>query len=187
MELWDAYDRFGNLTGGTLERDRPVPEGLHHLVCCVLVQHADGEYLLMRRDLNKKNWPGYYEASAGGAVQKGETLLEGARRELREETGITAGEMKPYFAARDADCLYGGYICRTECPKDSIVLQEKETIGYRWVSREELIAMMEAEPFEVIVQAATRNYFGLETPHPAEEYRMVNDAVETDDFVKFDT
>ena len=186
MELWDAYDRFGNRTDGTLVRGEPVPEGLCHLVCCVLVQHTDGDYLLMRRDLNKKSWPGYYEASVGGSVLKGETLPQGARRELLEESGIAADRLTPYFAARDKDCLYGGFVCLTDCAKDSIVLQPTETIAYRWVSREELIAMMEADPLEVIVQAATRKYFGLETPHPAEEYRMVNGVDETADFVKFD-
>ena len=75
MELWDAYDCEGHLTGETLVRGEPIPEGRYHLVCGVLVRHVDGDYLLMKRDLSKSAYPGYYEASLGGAVQKGETLL----------------------------------------------------------------------------------------------------------------
>lgn len=48
MELWDAYDEnFRRVEGRTLVRGEPVPEGLFHLVCDVLVRHTDGTYLLM--------------------------------------------------------------------------------------------------------------------------------------------
>ena len=173
MELWDAYDRDGNPTGGTLVRGDPIPEGVYHLMCCVLVRHADGDYLLMQRDMTKTAWPGYYEASVGGSVLKGETLLEGAKRELFEETGIVADRLTPYYTARDQKCLYGAFLCETDWPKDGIVLQPGETSGYLWVSREEAIRMMELKPAVCVVQAGTRTYFGLETPEPAEEYRML--------------
>ena len=50
MELWDAYDQEGRLTGGTLVRGGELPEGLYHLVVGILVEHVDGTYLLMLRD-----------------------------------------------------------------------------------------------------------------------------------------
>ncbi len=36
------------------------------------------------------------------------------------------------------------YLCVTDCPKDSIRLQQGETIAYQWVSREEFIAYMDS-------------------------------------------
>ena len=173
MELWDAYDRDGNKTGATLVRGEPIPEGQYHLVCGILVRHADGDYLLMKRALSKPSYPGYYEASLGGAVQKGETLLEGAKRELYEESGIVAQQMTPYYVARDRNSLYGAFLCETDWPKDQIRLQEGETMDYLWVSREEAIRMMEADPPVCVVQAGTRTYFGLDTPSPNEEYMML--------------
>ena len=173
MELWDAYDRDGNLTGGTLVRGEPIPDGLYHLVCGILVKHVDGDYLLMKRDLSKPAWPGYYEATAGGAVQKGETLLEGALRELQEETGIVAEKLIPYYRARDKSALYGAFLCETDWPKDQIKLQPGETMEYLWVSREEAIRMMEMDPPVCVVQAGTRTYFGLETPNSREETFML--------------
>ena len=173
MELWDAYDRDGHLTGGTLVRGEPIPDGLYHLVCGILVKHADGDYLLMKRALSKPSYPGYYEASLGGAVQKGETLLEGAKRELFEESGIIAEKLTPYYVARDKNSLYGAFLCETDWPKDQITLQAGETMGYLWVSREEAIRMMQLDPPVCVVQAGTRAYFGLDTPNPAEEYRML--------------
>lgn len=173
MELWDAYDCDGNLTGDTLVRGEPIPDGLYHLVCGILVQHTDGDYLLMKRDLSKPAYPGYYEASLGGAVQKGETLLEGAKRELFEESGITAETLTPCYVARDRNSLYGAFLCITDHPKDQIVLQPYETMDYLWVSRDELIRMMQLDPPVCVVQAGTRAYFGLETPQPKEEFRML--------------
>ena len=172
MELWDAYDREGNPTGGTLVRGEPIPEGVYHLVACVLVKHVDGDYLLMKRDLSKQGYPGMYEASIGGSVLKGETLLEGAKRELFEETGIVAQTLTPYYAARGPHTLYGAFLCETDWPKDRIALQPGETMDYLWVSREEAIRMMELVPPVCVVQAGTRAYFGLETPDAKEEYMM---------------
>jgi len=187
MELWDAYDRYGNKTGGTLVRGEVVPEGQYHLVCGILVRHADGDYLLMRRDLSKTAWAGYFEASLGGAVQKGETLLEGAFRELQEESGIIADKLIPYYAARDQNTLYGAFICETNWPKDRITLQPRETMEYRWVSRGEIIRMMQETPCQCVVQAGTRAYFGLATPDSAEEYRMLDGTEDIRDFFKFDS
>ena len=115
-------------------------------------------------------------------MQKGETLLQGALRELEEESGIKAARLTPYYTARDRSALYGAFLCETDCPKDSIVLQPRETMEYRWVSREELIRMMQAQPCQCVVQAGTRAYFGLDTPDAAEEYLMW----QTHDFAKLD-
>lgn len=147
MELWDAYDKEFNLIEGmTLRRDEAdhIPEGVYHLVCHVLVKHTDGTYLLMRRDLNKKMYPGFWEATAGGAALQGERESEAARRELREETGIE-GALKEIGRYVGRNTIYIYYLCETDCPKDSVTLQEGETIDYKWVDREALFSMTEDE------------------------------------------
>ena len=86
MELWDAYDEnFRLVSGVTITRPGPVPEGLFHLFCDILVQHRDGDFLLMRRDESKYFFPGMWEATAGGSAIQGETHLACAIRELRED------------------------------------------------------------------------------------------------------
>ena len=59
MEIWDAYDRQGAKTGTDLIRGEKIGEGLYHLVCEVVVRHADGEYLLLQRDFRKEAYPGF--------------------------------------------------------------------------------------------------------------------------------
>lgn len=141
MEIWDAYDgNFNRVDSLTLVRGEPVPEGLYHLVCDVLVRHVDGEYLLMRRDPCKYHG-GLWEATAGGSALRGEAPLACALRELREETGIAAGTLTEVGRVRGDRCFYVEFLCVTDWPKDGITLQAGETCAYRWVSREALLAM----------------------------------------------
>lgn len=145
MELWDAYDgEFRRMEGVSLVRGEPIPAGVYHLVCDVLVRHTDGSYLLMRRD-PRKHYGGLWEATAGGSALRGETPLDCARRELREETGIRAEELRELGRVRSANTHYVEFLCETDWPKDRVTLQEGETVAYRWVSREELIAMRKEE------------------------------------------
>ena len=73
MELWDAYNEKGERTGGTLVRGETIPDGLYHMVCCVLVRHVDGDFLLMQRAPEKDNFPNIWEIGAGGSTLQGET------------------------------------------------------------------------------------------------------------------
>lgn len=147
MEIWDAYDEnFNIIEGMTLIRgeEHLIPEGVFHLVVDILVKHTDGTYLLMQRDL-RKHYPGMWEASAGGSALKGETPYEGAVRELKEETGIESSNLTEIgrIANPKNHSAYVDFFCITDCAKDSIVLQEGETIDYRWVTEEELFALDE--------------------------------------------
>lgn len=136
MEIWDAYTVDRQATGQQLSRGQVIPAGLFHLVVDILVQHQDGEVLLMQRSHDRAGYPGYYEASAGGSVLSGETTREAARRELYEETGVEAHDLVLIDQKRfDQDqCLFDFFLAKTTVDKDSIKLQEGETIGYRWLN-----------------------------------------------------
>lgn len=147
MELWDAYDKnFNRVDGVTLIRDEAIPDGLFHLVCDIIVRHTDGDYLLMQRDC-RKHFGGMWEASAGGSALQGENPLDCAIRELYEETGIVAKKITEVgrVISEQDHVLYAEFLCVTDCPKNSVVLQEGETCDFKWVSKDELIAMKKSE------------------------------------------
>ena len=148
MELWDAYNsNFEKIEGLTLirEEEDKIPEEVYHLVNHILVKHADGTYLLMKRDPTKPAYPNMWEATAGGSALQGETALESALRELREETGIAAESLKELDRSLGNTSIHYRYLCETDCAKDSIKLQAGETCDYRWVTKEELLAMTDSE------------------------------------------
>ena len=145
MERWDAYDRnFRKVEGVTLIRGEPIPEGLCHLVCDILVRHRDGTYLLMQRD-RRKHYGGMWEATAGGSALQNETPMECAVRELYEETGISSRALTEVGRVQSENTMYVEFLCVTDCRKDSVRLQVGETIAYRWVSKEQLLSMKKEE------------------------------------------
>ena len=145
MELWSAYDKnFDLIENLTLVRGEPIPDGVYHLVADVLVRHADGTYLLMRRD-PRKAYGGMWEATAGGSALQGETPLECAQRELFEETGIASESLTEVGRVVSRDTIYVEFLCVTDCDKSSVRLQEGETAAFRWVSARELVSMKRDE------------------------------------------
>ncbi|HBN86412.1 MAG TPA: NUDIX hydrolase [Clostridiales bacterium] len=151
MEIWDAYKSDGNKAGFDLYRDRPIPSGFYHTVSEVLVKHTDGSFLLMQRDWNKTGYPGVFEAGASGSILKGETPYQGAVRELKEETGIHSDDLTFIFAQSNMrNTFYYGFLCITDCPKDSIILQKGETISYRWLTKTEFLSFSYGTEFVAI-------------------------------------
>jgi len=147
MELWDAYDEhFNKVDGVTLIRDEGFPDGLFHLVVDFMVRHTDGTYLLMQRDL-RKHMGGMWELSGGGSALQGEDPVTAVLREMREETGIFAESAieigRGLYRDKHSWCIE--YIVTTDQPKDSVTLQEGETIAYRWANRDEVLAMNQHE------------------------------------------
>lgn len=145
MEIWDGYLSDGSLAGVDLVRGEPIPEGLKHLVCEVLVRHVDGDYLLMQRDYRKPNWGGYFEATAGGSAVKGEDAYSCAIRELFEETGITPLTCEEIGIYISEYAIYHNYLCITDCDKETITLQEGETVSYKWISEKDFVEFMNSD------------------------------------------
>jgi 8-oxo-dGTP pyrophosphatase MutT (NUDIX family) len=70
-----------------------APE-IHSLVICAnIFVKRDGKYLLLRRSEQKKYAPGFVHP-IGGKIEVNEDPLEGAKRELMEEAGITVKNIR---------------------------------------------------------------------------------------------
>ncbi|MCM1064307.1 MAG: NUDIX domain-containing protein [Eubacterium sp.] len=147
-ELWDAYYPDGTLAGCDLIRGQEIPQGLRHVVAEVFVMHQDGDILLMQRDFDKPNDPGCWESTAGGSVLKGERVIDGARRELLEETGIAADDALEclYHMVSDTS-IYQGYLYVTDISKENVKLQKGETIAFRWVDQQEFKKIFHSDQY----------------------------------------
>ncbi len=145
VEIWDAYDKeFNRIENVKLIRGEVIPTGMYHLVCDIIVKHVDGTYLLMQRDY-EKHCGGMWELTAGGSALEGETPLECAVRELKEETGIVSCDLQELgrLVHDGHRSLYVEYLCITDWDKNAVSLQKGETIDYKWVDKNVLLEMGE--------------------------------------------
>jgi 8-oxo-dGTP diphosphatase len=66
---------------------------------------------------------------------------------LKEETGINTKELKKIYKCIGEDTICYGYLCETDCDKESITLQEGETISYLWLTKEEFLELVETDKY----------------------------------------
>jgi len=144
-EIWDGYLADGTMAGLDLIRGEEIPKGLYHLASRVLLRHADGDYLVMRRDPERRLHGGKLEATAGGSALKGESAEAAAIRELYEETGFKADTLLHLGGFRTHNTLFEVFLATTDRDKNGVILQKGETVGYRWVSEDELIRIISSD------------------------------------------
>lgn len=142
-EIWDLVDEFGNKTGMTCTRadQSTIPSGLYHPCVEVWVRSED-KLLITRRHPDKSE--GLKYDCPGGAVLHGESILDGALRELYEETGIRAERDRlKYLGALTGRTAYAvSYVVHLDYMPE-ISLQPTEVVGYSFVTREQLEDMAE--------------------------------------------
>ena len=142
-EIWDLVDKDGKSVNIKWPREKhaDIPEGLFHP--CVEVWVRVGDKVLIAQRHPDKSEGLKYDAP-GGAVVSGESLIDGAIRELFEEVGIRAeAESLKYLSAITGRKGYAvSYLLLLdELPE--IRVQPTEVVGYKLVTQEELENMKE--------------------------------------------
>lgn len=97
FEIVDENDRVVGLAPRSRCHGDP---GLVHRVAHVLVFNGAGELLLQKRAKTKDVQPGRWDTSVGGHLDPGETYLEAAYREMREELGIEGVPLTFLYCSR---------------------------------------------------------------------------------------
>jgi 8-oxo-dGTP pyrophosphatase MutT (NUDIX family) len=141
MEFFDLYDKNMNKLGKTMPRGGTNLRGEYFPVVHVWIRRSDGQYLIQQRNKNDDIIPHQW-AITGGAVLAGETPLEGAIRETKEELGIRFEDhqfqlLKRYFIDNDC-CNYVTYLYLIEedvllndCKLDTV---EVKDVAYKSMS-----------------------------------------------------
>lgn len=97
---------------------------------CILIVSSDDRILAVSR----RDDPTAF-GMPGGKVDPGETSAQAAARELREETGLEATDLKPVFRMKDRD----GYVTTTfVCNVDGDIDSDEEGV-IRWVTADVLV------------------------------------------------
>ena len=137
-ELWDVYNKDRELTGRVHRRGNPPEDGDYHLVVHIWLRNSKGEYLLTKRAPNK-GFPLMWETTGGSALA-GDSSLDAALREVKEETGLTIDPQKGCIIYRytGADYHEDVWLFEQEHSLEDVVLQEGETCDKMYASLEKI-------------------------------------------------
>ena len=86
MEMWDLYDKDKNMLERKAVRGEKLNKGEFHLVVNVWIENDKNELLVSQRAANR-TYPLQWECTGGSALM-GETSIDAAIREAKEELGI---------------------------------------------------------------------------------------------------
>jgi isopentenyldiphosphate isomerase len=87
-ELFDLVDENDVVIGAAGRSECHGDPALIHRAVHVLVFRSDGSLFLQRRSEEKEIQPGKWDTSVGGHLASGESYIEAACRETREELGF---------------------------------------------------------------------------------------------------
>lgn len=140
-ELWDLLDADRKPLGIVHPRGKPMPEGFYHLAAHVWARNAQGQYLLTQR-CPGKSYAGLWEYSGGSALA-GESSLQAAKRELLEETGLSAADenCRLIQSVRGERSFSDVWLFDIDFSAEDIKLQQEETSGFMLKTAEEILAM----------------------------------------------
>lgn len=151
VEFWDIYDKNENKINKTIKRGEKLNDDEFHIVVNAWIKNEHGKFLITQRSINK-SFPLMWECTGGSAL-KGETPLDAAIREIKEELGIDLRKGTPYLIGKTLryyencpDILYV-YIFECNIPIDKVVVQREEVNDVMWASREEIIELYKKNNF----------------------------------------
>ena len=138
------YDEGGR-PQGSAPRSVMRAKNLRHAATGIVVRDPYGRIYVHRRTPTKDVYPAHWDFTAGGVLLADEDPLEGARRELAEELGVTS-ELEPLGEADYADEHTSYHAFRYTTTWDGPITPQPEEISYgTWVSIERLLELM-ADP-----------------------------------------
>lgn len=155
MEVWDLYDENKNITGEYCKRGNQIPDGYYHLVVHVWIKNNKGEYLISQRAENRPTCPLMWEC-IGGSVLKGETSLQGAIRETKEEVGIdlteVAGKLvfskiRKFIGGKKCDDIMDVWVFEYNGKVDLKNATTNEVRDVKWMKKEEIKELFENNKF----------------------------------------
>ncbi len=85
MEYIDIFDENNKPIGTTKEKTQAHEDGDFHRTAHIWIINKNKELLLQKRSATKKSHPNCWDISGAGHIRAGETVVEGAIRELKEE------------------------------------------------------------------------------------------------------
>lgn len=145
-EIWDVYNAHGKvIPGRTTERGKHgLGENEYHLVVFAWIINDKNEFIISKRQKGKV-FAGKWECT-GGCALSGESSVEAAVREVREELGLTLdacdGELFKRYKRNypeGARALCDVWVFRKNFDISDMTLQKDEVSEARFIGSDELL------------------------------------------------
>jgi isopentenyldiphosphate isomerase len=153
MELIDIYDELGRKCG-TEEKYEAHRKALIHKGVCVWIMNSNDEILLQTRNSQVK-FPNMMDISFSGHIRTGETVVEAAIREGKEELGIDLelDKLRYLFTCREyleADGYFENeihdvFLYRTDISAEEYSFCDNEVKEVSYVPLEQFRTMIESK------------------------------------------
>lgn len=142
MELVDVLNKQKEFTGQIVDKHE-VPENYYRLSIHVWIMNDKGELLLQQRLGTANKFPNMW-SNTGGAVQTGESSIEGAIRELKEELGVSiAKEELEFIASYKRPRDYADvWLLNKNINIDDITIAEDEVQDVKWATVQDFEEML---------------------------------------------
>jgi len=169
-ESVDIWDSEGQPTGKSCLKNEAHQKGWFHPTVHIWFYTSSPALLLQKRSLSKQTFPGLWDVSVAGHVSAGESILEGALREVKEEIGldIHPSDLIPLDIRKNTNRFENGvidcefqhvFLVKLERPISQLRIQETEVDAVRLFSFEELQnCMFQKHPTYNIVPADMSYY-----------------------------
>ena len=150
MEYIDIFDENNNPIGEMREKTQAHKDGNFHRTAHIWIMNDKKELLIQKRSATKKSHPNCWDISGAGHIRTGESVTEGAIRELKEELGIKANESELKFIAivkstKNTENQEFGYVYLLESNNKikDYIFEDDEVSEVKYVYFEDLEKMVE--------------------------------------------
>ncbi len=198
MEYIDIFDENNEPIGKVKEKNQAHEDGEFHRTAHVWIINDKNELLLQKRSTSKKSHPNCWDISGAGHIRAGESVIDGAIRELREKLGVEAKEKDLKYittikSTKNRKNMEFQHVYLLKCNKkiDEYIFEDKEVSEVKYVYYEELEKMVEnkseglllhEEEFKNLFQYIRRNkknlilaYMGTGKTELEHQYKNVID------------
>ena len=144
MEIVDVYNKRKELTKEKKERYERINVKYTQYIH-VWIMNDKNQFLIQKRSENKKINPNKW-SQTGGAVDCGETVIQAAIREVKEELGInlTKENIEFMLSYKRRYTFMDVFLVRKNIELKDVVMQKEEVQKVKWATEEEIEDMVKS-------------------------------------------
>jgi len=167
MEFFDVYDQYGNYLQKTAMRGQRLKDGEYFLVVHVWIENDNGEFLIQQRAKKSDPIPHQW-AITSGIPDQGETPVDAAIRETKEELGITLKKSQLNKCSQIVsdhnryNTITHVYHTYANITFDELNIDKNEVMDTAYVTYEEIMRMVNNKTFwDYSALLGVEDYFSI--------------------------